>query len=360
MVGRATAKQETWLLGIMMQPPGQYTSQLAICYTVGHILHSWPFATQLALYCTASHLLHTGADLGGGGGGGGTGGRCPPPFCFFTALFSSLLTCCRYVATPGLASSARNTVRCLKPNDFGTRPRSSIPLRVRTYYVRKRNLSKEEAHGVVWRSQTFLCEGLAAPDYSWLPWDLQSSYIWNLQCKAGRCHESPSWEVKNEGVKIFPRIARTDQHYAPLCTASGSVSYIVPPPFHKSCIHPWHSWPYTAQLAICYTVGPILHSWPFATQLCTAAHSLHRPLLHSWPYTAQPAINVHWDSYIWVVIEYREFDKAIASRVHKEIEEQPSIYNLVTHLSLEPGFEARHVLLWIKKQKAPVPERVYN
>ena len=50
-------------------------------------------------------------------------------------LFSSLLTCCRYVATPGLAFSARNIVHCLKPNCLGTRPRSSIPLCVRTYYV---------------------------------------------------------------------------------------------------------------------------------------------------------------------------------------------------------------------------------
>ena len=91
-------------------------------------------------------------------------------------LFSSLLTCCRYVATPGLASSARNIVHCLKPNCLGTRPRSSIPLCVRTYYVCERNLSKEEAHG--------------GP--AWQAWDLQSSYIWNLQCKARRCHESPS------------------------------------------------------------------------------------------------------------------------------------------------------------------------
>ena len=58
----------------------------------------------------------------------------------------SLLTCCRYVATPGLASSARTIVRCLKPNGLGTRPRSSLPLRVRTYYVRERKLSKEESH----------------------------------------------------------------------------------------------------------------------------------------------------------------------------------------------------------------------
>ena len=50
------------------------------------------------------------ADLGPRGGGGGGGGGAPtpppppppppPPFCFFITLFSSLLTCCRYVATP--------------------------------------------------------------------------------------------------------------------------------------------------------------------------------------------------------------------------------------------------------------------
>ena len=69
-------------------------------------------------------------------------------------LFSSLLTCCCYVATPGLASSAHNIVHCLKPNCLGTRPRSSIPLCVRTYYVCERNLSKEEAHGVPGRPGT--------------------------------------------------------------------------------------------------------------------------------------------------------------------------------------------------------------
>ena len=114
---------------------------------------------------------------GGGGGGGGGALGFPPPQVKFPPpppqktednniinlilnwldmqqykqwrifLFSSLLTCCRYVATPGLASSARNIVHCLKPNCLGTRPRSSIPLCVRTYYVCERNLSKEEAHG---------------------------------------------------------------------------------------------------------------------------------------------------------------------------------------------------------------------
>ena len=53
------------------------------------------------------HNLKAVADLAGGGGGGGggapggTGAGAPPPFCFFITLFSSLLTCCRYVATPG-------------------------------------------------------------------------------------------------------------------------------------------------------------------------------------------------------------------------------------------------------------------
>ena len=37
--------------------------------------------------------------------------------------------------------------------------------------------------------------------------------------------------MKNEGEIFFPRFARTDGRYAPLCTPSGSVSYTVPPPF---------------------------------------------------------------------------------------------------------------------------------
>ena len=68
-----------------------------------------------------------------------------------------------FVATPGLVSSARNTVRCLKPNGLGTRPRSSIYVYVRFSYARERNLSKKKH--------------MAAPG-------LQSSYTWNLQYKA--------------------------------------------------------------------------------------------------------------------------------------------------------------------------------
>ena len=64
-------------------------------HTVGQV-GQWPYH-----FFQDPSLLHTlcptGADLAG---------APPPPFCFFTALFSSLLTCCRYVATPGLASSA--------------------------------------------------------------------------------------------------------------------------------------------------------------------------------------------------------------------------------------------------------------
>ena len=107
------------------------------------------FPGSLYHYFTPSALnLRQGRIKGGGAPGAGSPPPPPPPpFCFFTALFSSLLTCCCYVATPGLASSARNTVRCLKPNGLGTRPRSSIPLRVRMYYVRERHWSKEEAHG---------------------------------------------------------------------------------------------------------------------------------------------------------------------------------------------------------------------
>jgi len=37
-----------------------------------------------------------------------------------------------------------------------------------------------------------------------------------VQCKAQRCYESQSRQLKNEGEKIFPRFARTDGHY-PRC-----------------------------------------------------------------------------------------------------------------------------------------------
>ena len=43
-----------------------------------------------------------------------------------------------------------------------------------------------------------------------------------MQCKARRCHESPSRQLKNEGEKKFPRSARTDRRFAPLFTAFGS------------------------------------------------------------------------------------------------------------------------------------------
>jgi len=34
-----------------------------------------------------------------------------------------------------------------------------------------------------------------------------------VQCKAQRCYESQSRQLKNEGEKIFPRFARTDGRY---------------------------------------------------------------------------------------------------------------------------------------------------
>ena len=37
----------------------------------------------------------------------------PPPLCFFITLFSSLLTCCRYVATPGLAWPPQLVIPCV-------------------------------------------------------------------------------------------------------------------------------------------------------------------------------------------------------------------------------------------------------
>ena len=79
----------------------------------------------------------------GGGGGGAPGAGAPPLLLLHRFIF--LLT--NLLPLRCNSSSARKTVRCLKPNGLGTRPRSSIPLRVCTYYVRERNLSKEEAHG---------------------------------------------------------------------------------------------------------------------------------------------------------------------------------------------------------------------
>ena len=55
--------------------------------------------------------------------------------------------------------------------------------------------------------------------------------------------------MKNEGEKIFPRFARTDRRYAPLCTASGSVSYTVPPPFRNPVSAP----------ALCGNIPVLLH-----------------------------------------------------------------------------------------------------
>ena len=92
---------------------------------------------------TIPHMcMHsTVADLGGE-----HRGLVPPPpplllLHHFIFLLTNLLPL-RCNSWLGL-----NIVRCLKPNGLGTRPRSSIPLRVCTYCVRGRNLSKEEAHG---------------------------------------------------------------------------------------------------------------------------------------------------------------------------------------------------------------------
>jgi len=43
-----------------------------------------------------------------------------------------------------------------------------------------------------------------------------------VQCKAQRCYESQSRQLKNEGEKIFLRFTRTIAAYAPLHTAFAS------------------------------------------------------------------------------------------------------------------------------------------
>jgi len=64
------------------------------------------------------------------------------------------------------------------------------------------------------------------------------------ECKAQRCYESQSRQLKNEGEKIFPRFAWTDRRYAPLYTTFASAhsyrsemdsygpAHYVPPPFN--------------------------------------------------------------------------------------------------------------------------------
>ena len=57
-------------------------------------------------------------------------------------------------------------------NSLGTRPRSSIAMFKYVLHVARAKFEQERS--------------------TWWPLDLQSSYIWNLQCKAQRCHESLS------------------------------------------------------------------------------------------------------------------------------------------------------------------------
>ena len=56
-------------------------------------------------------------------------------------------------------------------------------------------------------------------------------------CKAQRWYESQSRRLNNEGENFFPRFARTDRRYAPLCTcqsiykiASYAPAQYQPPP----------------------------------------------------------------------------------------------------------------------------------
>ena len=52
--------------------------------------------------------------------------------------------------------------------------------------------------------------------------DTESRNQVTVQCKARRYYKSPSRQLKNEGEKIFPRLARRDRHYTPLCIAFSS------------------------------------------------------------------------------------------------------------------------------------------
>ena len=70
-------------------------------------------------------------------------------------------------------------------------------------------------------------------------------------CKAQRWYESQTRRLNNEGEKNFPRFARTDRHYTPLCTAFRSASpntkfffqqpcTVSAPPFNIPRSDPYH------------------------------------------------------------------------------------------------------------------------
>ena len=57
-------------------------------------------------------------------------------------------------------------------------------------------------------------------------------------CKAQRWYESQSRQLNNEGEIFFPRFARTDQHYAPLCTAASPNTKLLPTALYNMTIPP--------------------------------------------------------------------------------------------------------------------------
>ena len=114
--------------------------------------------------------------------------------------------------------------------------------------------------------------------------------------------------MKNEGEKIFPRFARTDRRYAPLCTASGSVSYTVPPPFrnpvsaparesHSTSV-PLHTLCDTDSMSQYVTMRTVYieHciSWSFALR---STLSLILNIVTAHPVSSQVVVTVSYASY---------------------------------------------------------------
>ena len=182
-------------------------------------MHEWPFYSNLEFHFTGwlvyvSNLWRIQGYFIGFG-------RTPPPPSYswinkeltllstrynFKPLYVAVTSIegnieHRYIATPGWNQTAWE------------RDHDLVYLRVRMYCVEWAKFEQEtEAHG--------------GPGSI-----LQSFYIWNLQCKARRCHESPSWYWKIKGEKHFRALRRLIVSTHLCALPSAAALHIKEPPF---------------------------------------------------------------------------------------------------------------------------------